>query len=132
MPALTLILGLVLIGLGAGSYFGVEADSRSVTALIPAFFGAPIALLGALALAKPSMLKHAMHGAAALALLGLIGAGMQGLPKLGTLISDSESLERPLATLMQNLMALVCLVLLAACVRAFVLARKAKPAAGES
>ena len=129
MPALTLILGLVLIGLGAGSYFGVEADSRSVTALIPAFFGAPIALLGAVALAMAGARKHAMHAAAVIALLGLIGAGMQGLPKLGTLISDYDSLERPLATLMQNLMALVCLVLVVGAVLSFVKVRKQKAAA---
>ncbi len=132
MAKLSIVLGLVLVALGAAGYFMAEVDDRSVTALIPAFFGAPIALLGLLAQAKAGARKHSMHGIALLALLGLIGAGMQGLPKLGALLTDRASLERPTATLMQNLMALVCLVLLVACVRTFVRARKANPAAGDS
>jgi hypothetical protein len=132
MPKLSIVLGLVLVALGAAVYFMASADDRSVTALIPAFFGAPIVLLGLLAQVKPGAQKHSMHGVAILALLGLIGAGMQGVPKLGALLTDRGSLERPMATLTQNLMALICLVLLLACVRSFVLARKAKPAAGKS
>jgi len=128
MPALTLVIGLILMILGAAGYFSADADSRSVTALIPAFFGLPIALLGAAALAKPGLSKHAMHAAVALALLGAIGAGMQGLPKLGTLFSDYNSLERPMATLMQNLMALLCVALVAAGIASFVKARKKAPA----
>ncbi|MFG0276069.1 MAG: hypothetical protein ACF8QF_13540 [Phycisphaerales bacterium] len=124
MPALTLLIGLVLALLGAYGYFSADEADRSVTALIPAFFGLPIAVLGALALAKDGLRKHAMHGAAALALLGLIGAAMQGLPKLGALMSDPESLERPTAVLMQNLMALACSVLVVAAVFSFVSARK--------
>jgi len=131
MAKLTIVLGLVLVGLGALGYFAAGTDDRSMTALIPAFFGTPIVLLGLLAHAKPGARKHSMHGVVLLALLGLIGAGMQGIPKLGPLLTDRESLERPMATLMQNLMALVCLVLLVACVRSFVLARKAKPAVGD-
>jgi hypothetical protein len=132
MPKLSIVLGLVLVALGAVVYLTAEADDRSVTALIPAFFGAPIVLLGLLAQAKPGARKHSMHAVALVALLGLIGAGMQGVPKLGALLTDRESLERPMATLTQNLMALICLVLLVACVRAFVLARKAKSAAEQS
>jgi len=129
MPALTLLIGLVLVLLGAYGYFSADAADRSVTALIPAFFGLPIATLGALAMAKDGLRKHAMHIGAAIALLGLIGAGMQGLPKLGALVSDPESLERPTAVLMQNLMALACLVLIAAAAFSFVSARKKSAAA---
>ncbi|MEQ9617209.1 MAG: hypothetical protein RLN60_04150 [Phycisphaerales bacterium] len=132
MAKLSLVLGLVLVAMGTVAYLTADAGDRSVTALIPAFFGTPIVLLGLLAQLKPGARKHSMHGVALLALLGLIGAGMQGVPKLGALLTDRESLERPTATLVQNLMALVCLVLLLACVRAFVLARKAKSASGES
>jgi cytochrome b561 len=124
MPALTILLGLVLVLLGVAGYFGTEADGRSVTALIPAFFGLPIALLGAVALVKSGAKKHAMHAAVALALLGAIGAGMQGLPKLGALVSDYQSLERPMATLMQVLMTAVCIVLVVAGGLSFVKARK--------
>ena len=50
--------------------------------------------------------------------------GMQGLPKLGALVSDYQSLERPMATLMQVLMTAVCLVLVVAGGLSFVKARK--------
>lgn len=129
MPALTLLIGLVLVLLGAYGYFTADAADRSVTALIPAFFGLPILVLGALAMMKAGLRKHAMHGAAVIALLGLIGAGMQGLPKLGALVNNPDSLERPTAVLMQNLMALACLVLIVGAVLSFVSARKKRAAA---
>lgn len=131
MPALTIAIGLILIALGAAGYFSADVDSRSVTALIPAFFGVPILLLGVVAQLKPRARKHAMHGAVALALLGAIGAGMQGLPKLGTLLSDYGSLERPLATLMQVLMTGLCVVLVVGGGVSFVRARKKKDAPAE-
>ena len=56
-----------LIGLGLGGYFGTGMNSW--TALIPAFFGIAIALLGALAL-KDAYRMHAMHGAVALCIHG--------------------------------------------------------------
>ena len=45
----------------------------SVTALIPAFFGLPLVVLGFLARSE-SIRRHAMHAAAALALVGWAGA----------------------------------------------------------
>ena len=71
MPKITLAVGGLLVIQGVGFYF---ATSRtSITALIPAFVGLPILVLGALAL-KHSIRKHAMHGAAALATLGFLAA----------------------------------------------------------
>ena len=58
MAKITIGLGLVLIALGLGSYFGT--GQASVTALIPAFFGLPLLLLGLVAL-KERMRKNAMH-----------------------------------------------------------------------
>jgi lysylphosphatidylglycerol synthetase-like protein (DUF2156 family) len=69
LPATTIVIGLLLILQGVGFY--VVTETKSVTALIPAFFGAPIFLLGCVAL-RESLRKHAMHGAVALALLGLL------------------------------------------------------------
>ncbi len=48
MAKITIGLGIVLIALGFGSYFGT--GQASVTALIPAFFGLPLLLLGLVAL----------------------------------------------------------------------------------
>lgn len=65
----TIAVGVLLTLQGAGFY--AASDSKSITALIPAFFGLPIALLGVVAL-RPSIRKHAIHGAVFLALLGLL------------------------------------------------------------
>lgn len=69
LPVTTITIGLLLVLQGLGFYFGTA--TKSMTALIPTFFGVPILLLGCVAL-KDSLRKHAMHGAVALALLGLL------------------------------------------------------------
>jgi len=79
MPSTTRTLGLVLILLGLVSYFGT--GRISVTALIPAFFGAVFVIL-ALVARNEAARKHAMHGAVALALLGLLGTLGRVIPAL--------------------------------------------------
>jgi hypothetical protein len=129
MPAISTLFGLVLVALGAYGYLSAEEADRSVTALIPAFFGLPIALLAAIALVRPGARKLTMHLVVLLALLGAIGAGMQGLPKFGALISDPDSLERPTAVLMQSIMTGVCALLVLLGVLSFIKARKKQKAA---
>ena len=68
---IAVIVGALLAIQGVGFYAGTA--SKSVTALIPAFVGLPIAALGMLA-RKESVRKHAMHATAALAALGLLAA----------------------------------------------------------
>ena len=79
MPSTTRTLGIVLILLGLISYFGT--GRVSVTALIPAFFGAVFIILAAVARSE-SARKHAMHAAVALALLALIGTLARVVPAL--------------------------------------------------
>ena len=62
---------ILLIVLGLAGYF--LTDRVSVTALIPAFFGAVFVIL-ALVARNESARKHAMHAAVALGLLGFLGA----------------------------------------------------------
>ncbi|MCZ6835728.1 MAG: hypothetical protein O7G85_08140, partial [Planctomycetota bacterium] len=66
MARLTIVFGSLLIALGLVVYFVLadpdEQGKVSVTALIPAFFGIPIALLGVVAL-KEKLRMHAIHGA---------------------------------------------------------------------
>ncbi|MEM9057782.1 MAG: hypothetical protein AAGD86_09910 [Pseudomonadota bacterium] len=116
MPQITLAFAGALVLLGIGTWIG--AGQTSVTALIPAFFGIPLALAGALAL-REGWRKHAMHVAAMIALIGAIGALSRALPALGS----DESLR--LATLSQLTMGIGMLVFLVLCVRSFVLARRA-------
>jgi hypothetical protein len=71
MPKIAVAVGSLLILQGVGFYVGTA--SKSVTALIPAFVGLPILVLGTLAF-KESVRKHAMHAAAALGILGLLAA----------------------------------------------------------
>ena len=70
MPSTTRTFGLILIVLGFTSYF--LTGGVSVTALIPAFFGAVFVVL-ALVARNESARKHAMHAAVALGLLGFLG-----------------------------------------------------------
>ncbi|MHB0954853.1 MAG: hypothetical protein ACYC6N_30600 [Pirellulaceae bacterium] len=127
MARFTILIGLLLTLVGVGSYFyalltGSEATGPSPTALIPAFAGVPILLLGCVAL-KESLRKHAMHVVALLALLGFL------LP-VGRLAMKLAQGELPKTTILVSLvlMAALCGILLAACVRSFVDARLRKTA----
>lgn len=71
MPRITVAVGVVLILQGVGFYVGVS--SKSVTALIPAFVGAPILILGILAF-KDALRQRAMLAAGLLAVLGFLAA----------------------------------------------------------
>lgn len=119
VPKVTIGFGVALIALGMVSYFGAgtgDDGKTSITALIPAFVGLPLAVLGVVAL-KESLLKHAMHGAAALGLLGFLAAGgrfaMSGFAK-------------PWPGTMILLMALICLAFVILCIKSFIDTRKAR------
>ena len=90
--------------------------------MIPAFFGAPLLLCGVLAL-KESMLKHAMHGAAMVGLLGAIG----GLANLVRGAMKDEPNWR--AAGYSGAMGVVCAIFVAMCVKSFIDARKRREAA---
>ena len=121
MPQVTIGYGLVLLLLGVGGYLG--SGGASITALIPAFLGLPLTVLGFLA-RNERMLKHAMHGAAALALIGVLGT-LGGLAKLPALIFGGD-VERPQAVVAQSVMALLSIVFIVLCVRSFIAARRAR------
>jgi hypothetical protein len=70
MPAMTRLVGLLLAVIGIVSYVGT--GRTSVTALIPAFFGAAFLLLAYVARNEAAR-KHAMHVAMLVALIGIAG-----------------------------------------------------------
>lgn len=119
MPSTTRTFGLVLIVLGLISYFGT--GRVSVTALIPAFFGALFVVL-ALVARKESARKHAMHAAVALALLGLLGT----LGRLVPALIDGQ-LGRP-AVLAQLAMTVLLAIYIALGVKSFKEARRLRSA----
>ena len=122
MAAVTIVFGMALIFLGLLGYF--TSEGRSITALIPAFFGIVFGILGVMG-RKDSLRKHVMHGAAALALIGFIIPAVMGIPKLITFLWGGE-VKHPNAAILQTVMAALCAVFLGLCIRSFVMARRAR------
>jgi len=120
VPALALGIGSLLVLTGLGGY----AAYGTPTALIPLGFGV---LLGACGLVarNEKLRKHAMHAAAAVALLGFLPSvpGLLGIPDL-----LAGQAARPAAVVLRSVMAVLCLAFLVAAVRSFVAARRARTA----
>jgi len=121
MAKLSIAYGVIFILMGLISYFGIS--SESITALIPAFFGIPMLILGWLGM-NEKYLKHTMHGAAVLMLLGFLGT-ISGLIKFFKMLSGVQQ-ERPSAVTVQSIMALMCFIFLIFAVKSFIDARKNK------
>ena len=117
MAKLTIAYGVIFILMGLYGYFGIS--SESITALIPTFLGIPMLILGWLGL-NEKYLKHAMHGAAVLMLLGFIGTSIRILPAF----FSEEPIKRPAAITMQTIMAILCLVFLIFAVKSFIDVRR--------
>ena len=122
MPQTTLVFAALLVGLGLAGYFGTGGES--VTALIPAFFGAALAVAGLLA-RRESWRMHAMHVAVLVGLLGFLGSA-RGLLQLPALLGGGA--ERPVAVAAQSVMAVLMAVFVVLCVRSFIAARRARQA----
>ena len=117
MVSTTRTFGIVLILLGVASY--LLTGRTSVTALIPAIFGAIFVVL-ALVGRNESARKHAMHAAVALALLALLGT----LPRVIPALMRGE-LARP-AVLAQLVMSAILVAYIALGVKSFREARRAR------
>lgn len=121
MAKFSIVYGIILIILGLVSYFGIS--SESITALIPAFLGTPVLILGFLAL-NEKYLKHSMHATAILMLLGF-GGTVGGLIKFFRMLGG-EVFERPSAITIQAIMAVLCLIFLIFAIKSFIDARRKK------
>jgi hypothetical protein len=113
--------GVALIILGLGGYF--VTGMQSWTAMIPAFVGAVLAFLGAVAL-DPAKRKHAMHAAAALGVLGFAGS-VPGVIKAIKWLGGTEPV-RPAAVISQTIMAVLMVAFVVLCVQSFIAARRAR------
>ena len=116
MASTTIVFGVLLTLLGLGGY--LLAGGISITALIPAFFGVPLVVLGVLA-RSDSARKHAMHAAAALALLGWAGA-------VFSLMRTPAGPRSPIAAFSQSAMVVLTAIFVVLCVRSFIAARRAR------
>ena len=120
MASTTRMFGIALIVLGLASYF--LTGRTSVTALIPAFFGAVFVILAIVA-KNESARKHAMHAAVALALIVLLLTLGRALPAV-----FAGNLMRP-AVLAQLIMSVMLAIYIALGVKSFKEARRARLAA---
>jgi hypothetical protein len=121
MANVTIGFGLALMALGLGGYFATGRTSP--TALIPLAFGILLLACGALA-RREAWRKHAMHGTAVLALLGFLGP-LRVLPQMVALLGGA-AVAHHAAVVDQLAMMLLCGVLLALCIRSFVVARRGR------
>lgn len=118
MPSTAIGVGLSLILVGiAGYVWGMLDGKASVTALIPAFFGLVIAILGAFAKSSEGLRKHLMHAALLVALIGFVIPAFRLLSNLGGLTLSA-------GVVAQAAMALICFLFLIIGIQSFVNARR--------
>lgn len=122
MAPITIGFGVAMILLGGGFFVG--SKPRSAISLVPAFIGVVFVVLGVLG-RQERWRKHAMHAAALLALIGSIATTLVD-------VAFGSGEERRGAVLEESLMAILCAVFVALCVRSFVAARRARAQRGET
>ena len=114
MPEISIAVGAVFTTWGLIAYFMQSADPPSLTAMIPAFVGGPIGVMGILSIKVPEKRKTFMHIAAMFGLLCALG-GLQ-LP----MILDGSTLKIASHTILLILGSLYTYF----CVQSFIWARK--------
>lgn len=117
MPNLSNMVGVVLVVLGLWGY--TQGVSHSPMALFPAVFGVLFLACGIVG-AREGARKHAMHAAAALALVGILA----GVGPAFMMPNAPPMMRRQTAG-----MAVVCAFFLFMAVRSFRAARRARTAA---
>lgn len=122
MPVISIIFGLLLAGLGAYCYSAANPEYKSFTATIPAWPGVLLIICGAIAL-KESLLKHAMHAAATVGLLGFLAGAINWTR---VLISGGEWTGNK--SVASGGMALLCAVFVTLCINSFIQARRRQAA----
>ena len=123
MAKVTIVVGIVLIALGATGFIGT--GSTHPTALIPAWFGIALTICGFLA-NSPSEKRRmlVMHIAVTVGLLGFIGSGAMAI--IETVKAHGGPLAHPAAVESQIAMAVICLIYVGLCVRSFIAARRGR------
>jgi hypothetical protein len=125
MAKFAVLFGVLLIAVGCIGYFepsifGKGVPQASPTGLIPAWFGAALALCGLVSLMKPSLNKHLMHFAA---MVGLFGAAGGFMPLVRG--NFDFTLASNVAGMLMTGLSIAFVVL---CVRSFIQARQARTA----
>lgn len=132
MPAITILIGVMLLLIGLGGYgFGLvnaqqHGGSASPTALIPAFIGLILLILGGLGTGV-KLRKHMMHAAVGVALVGfLLVASTVAIRNYSNIykLLAGETITNPVAVASQVMTAILLGILVAAGALSFVRARK--------
>ncbi|MHB1958219.1 MAG: hypothetical protein ACYCO5_04220 [Acidobacteriaceae bacterium] len=124
MAKFTLVTALALIVLGV--VFFVATGSDAPTALIPVYFGIVLGILGLLAKTEDSKRRMIfMHIAVTVGLLGVIFPGWRAASAF-LASTQGTAMVRPLAVKEEFIMAILCLIFVAMCVRSFIAARRAR------
>jgi hypothetical protein len=127
MAKVTLVFALILIILGVAVF--VATGSHAPTALIPAYFGILLGILGLLANTPNSKRRMLfMHIAVTVGLIGFVFPGWRGVGDLITQM-HGEIVPRPVAMKEELAMAAICLVYVLLCVRSFITARRERTSA---
>ena len=116
MPNTTSVLGILLLVLGGWGY--TQSATRSPMALIPSVLGVLFLALG-IAAGRDEWRKHAMHAAAALALVGVVAG-------LGPVMMSRTRALPPLMVRSTGAMSVLCGLFLVLAVRSFIAARRAR------
>lgn len=132
MPAITILIGMMMLLVGIGSYGWAMVDAArnggyaSPTALIPAAFGLILLVLGGIS-TNVKLRKHMMHAAVGIALIGFLAVastlGIRNYTNIGNLITG-KPVANPIALGSQIFMAGACLLLVLLGVNSFVQARR--------
>jgi len=120
MPRITVVFSLVYVALGLVGY--LLTGGVHMTALIPAFIGVILLVLGLLG-RKQNLRAHVMHAALLIGLLALLGTA-GSLLKLPAAFDGTA--ERPETIFAQAATAVLSVVYLALGVRFFIAARRAR------
>ena len=119
MAKITCVIGGLLVLLGLGAYLGT--GTKSITAMIPTFFGIPVLLAGLIAL-KETWRIYAVRAALFFTFLGFVG-GLRGLSGLFKMLSGA-TVNKPNAVYVQLTLSLLCLLHLIFAIRSFLQAKR--------
>ena len=124
MAKITIAFGLILIVLGVAVF--LATGSHAPTALIPAFFGVVLGIIGLLANTNDKKKRMLfMHIAVTVGLVGFLFPGFRALMD-GLKLAKGETLLRPVAFEETAAMAVLMLIFVLLSVRSFIAARRAR------
>ena len=113
MERVTLVFGVILITWAI--FVSLISQSESITSMIPAFFGVPIALLGFLSMQRPKKQKIYMHIAVFFGLLVFLG----GLDFLRSMSTENGAFSNPWADISKIFMLISGGLFCVLCIKSF-------------